>query len=58
VRRAARTVATVLGGAVVAAVVLLVAVADLGSGAVLQLVGVLAAVAAAGFLALLARGRA
>jgi hypothetical protein len=56
--RALRSVVTVAGAALVAALVLLAAVAGVGSGTAFQLLGIVAAVAAAGLLALLARGRA
>jgi hypothetical protein len=58
VRRAARWVGLVGGGAGVAAVVLLVSVADLGGAAGLRLLGLAAAVATLGLLALLARASA
>jgi hypothetical protein len=57
-RRAARSLALVAGGVAVSALVLFVSVADLGNSAGLQLVGLAAAVAAVGLLAVLARASA
>jgi hypothetical protein len=58
VRRAVRSFALVAGGAAVAALVLFVAVADVGDVAGLRLVGMGAAVAAVALLAFLARASA
>jgi hypothetical protein len=57
-RRAARSLALVAGGVSASALALFVSVADLGNSAGLQLIGLAAAVAAVGLLAVLARASA
>jgi hypothetical protein len=57
-RRAARSLALVAGGVAVSALVLFAAVADVGDSAGLRLIGLAAAVAAVGLLAVLARASA
>jgi hypothetical protein len=57
-RRAARSLALVSGGVAVSALVLFVSVANVGDAAGLRLIGLAAAVAAVGLLAVLARASA
>jgi hypothetical protein len=54
-KRALRSIALVVGGALVSALVLFASVADVGSGEGLRLVGLAAAIAAVALLAFLAR---